>query len=31
MKRELIWAGWAAEELLEDVPHRQVVLTIPSG
>ncbi len=28
-KRELIWAQWAAEELLEDVPHRQVVLTIP--
>ena len=29
MKRELVWAHWAAEELLEDVPHRQVVLTIP--
>jgi hypothetical protein len=29
MKRELIWAQWAAEALLEDVPHRQVVLTIP--
>jgi len=28
-KRELIWAEWAAGELLEDVPHRQVVLTIP--
>ena len=28
-KRELLWAVWAAEELLEDVPHRQVVLTIP--
>ena len=28
-KRELLWAEWAAEELLEDVPHRQVVLTIP--
>ena len=28
-KRELIWAQWAAEELLEDVPHRQVVFTIP--
>jgi hypothetical protein len=29
MKRELIWAQWAADELLEDVPHRQVVFTIP--
>jgi hypothetical protein len=29
MKRELIWAEWAANELLEDVPHRQVVFTIP--
>jgi hypothetical protein len=29
VKRELIWAEWAADELLEDVPHRQVVLTIP--
>jgi hypothetical protein len=28
-KRELQWAHWAAEELLEEVPHRQVVLTIP--
>ena len=28
-KRELLWADWAAEDLLEDVPHRQVVLTIP--
>jgi hypothetical protein len=28
-KRELIWADFAAEELLEEVPHRQVVLTIP--
>ncbi len=28
-KRELIWSQWAAEELLEDVPHRQVVFTIP--
>ena len=28
-KRELLWADWAAEELLENVPHRQVVLTIP--
>ena len=27
-KRELLWADWAAEELLEQVPHRQVVLTI---
>jgi hypothetical protein len=29
MKRELIWAQWAVDELLEDVPHRQVVFTIP--
>ena len=29
MKRELIWAEWAGDELLEDVPHRQVVFTIP--
>ncbi len=29
MKRELIWAEWAGQELLEEVPHRQVVLTIP--
>ena len=28
-KRELLWAGWAEQELLEDVPHRQVVFTIP--
>ena len=28
-QRELIWAQWAADELLEDVPHRQVVFTIP--
>jgi hypothetical protein len=28
-KRELLWAGWAEEELLEDVPHRQAVFTIP--
>jgi hypothetical protein len=28
-KRELQWAQWAAEELLEEVPHRQVVLTLP--
>ena len=28
-KRELIWAEWAAGKLLEDVPHRQVVFTIP--
>ncbi len=28
-KRELIWAEWAAGELLEDVPHRQIVFTIP--
>ena len=28
-KREILWAQWAAEELLEDVPHRQVVFTIP--
>ena len=29
IKRELLWAQWAVEELLEDVPHRQVVFTIP--
>ncbi|MGB6336602.1 MAG: transposase zinc-binding domain-containing protein, partial [Thermoanaerobaculia bacterium] len=28
-KRELLWAAWAEDELLEDVPHRQVVFTIP--
>ncbi|MFQ5528329.1 MAG: transposase zinc-binding domain-containing protein, partial [Thermoanaerobaculia bacterium] len=28
-KRELLWAEWAERELLEDVPHRQVVFTIP--
>jgi hypothetical protein len=28
-KRELLWAAWAEEELLEDIPHRQVVFTIP--
>jgi hypothetical protein len=28
-KRELLWADWAEQELLEDVPHRQVVFTIP--
>ncbi len=28
-KRELLWAEGAGEELLEDVPHRQVVFTIP--
>ena len=28
-KRELLWANWAEQELLEDVPHRQVVFTIP--
>ncbi len=28
-KRELLWAEWAEEELLAEVPHRQVVLTIP--
>ncbi|MGB6361685.1 MAG: transposase [Thermoanaerobaculia bacterium] len=28
-KRELLWAAWVEEELLEDVPHRQVVFTIP--
>ena len=27
-KRELLWADWAVEELLEQVPHRQVVLSI---
>ena len=29
MKRELIWADWARDELLEDVAHRQMVFTIP--
>ena len=28
-KRELLWVDWAEQELLEDVPHRQVVFTIP--
>jgi hypothetical protein len=28
-KRELLWARWAEDELLEEVPHRQVVFTIP--
>jgi len=28
-KRELLWAEWATEELLEDMAHRQVVFTIP--
>ncbi len=28
-KRELVWADFATEELLEEVPHRQVVFTIP--
>jgi hypothetical protein len=28
-KRELQWVAWAERELLEDVPHRQVVWTIP--
>lgn len=28
-KRELQWAAWAKEELLAEVPHRQVVLTMP--
>ena len=27
-KRELLWAHWAGEQLLEDVPHRQVVFSI---
>jgi hypothetical protein len=27
-KRELLWAQWAEQELLEDIPHRQVVFTI---
>ena len=27
--RELQWAAWAEEELLAEVPHRQVVLTLP--
>jgi len=29
MQRELIWAQWAVDELPEEVPHRQVVFTIP--
>ncbi|TDI46460.1 MAG: hypothetical protein E2P02_05045 [Acidobacteria bacterium] len=28
-KRELLWAHWAGEQLLEDVPHRQVVFSLP--
>ena len=28
-KRELLWAEWASEQLLEDVPHRQVVFSVP--
>ena len=28
-KRELLWVAWAEQELLEDIPHRQVVFTIP--
>jgi hypothetical protein len=28
-KRELQWAEWAGTELLEEVPHRQVVLALP--
>ncbi len=28
-KRELLWAHWAAEQLLEDVPHRHVVFSLP--
>jgi len=28
-KRELLWTDWAEQELLEEVPHRQVVFTIP--
>nr|NIW37707.1 hypothetical protein [Gemmatimonadota bacterium] len=26
---QLLWAHWATEELFEDVPHRQLVFTIP--
>ena len=29
LKRELRWAHWAGELLLEDVPHRQVVFSLP--
>jgi len=28
-KRELLWADWAEQKLLEDVPHRQAVFTFP--
>jgi hypothetical protein len=28
-KRELLWGEWAGAELLEEVPHRQVVFTLP--
>jgi hypothetical protein len=28
-KRELLWVAWAEQELLEDVPHRQVVFFRP--
>ena len=28
-KRELLWAEWAEQKLLEDVPHRQVVCPLP--
>ncbi len=28
-KRELLWAHWAAEQLLEDLPHRQIVFSLP--
>ncbi len=28
-KRSLLWAEWLREELLEPVPHRHVVLTMP--
>jgi hypothetical protein len=28
-KRSLLWAEWLREEVLEPVPHRQVVFTMP--
>jgi len=28
-KRQLLWAEWLQEEVLEPVPHRHVVLTMP--
>ncbi len=28
-KRSILWAEWLREEVLEPVPHRHVVLTMP--